>query len=74
LIAASDPSASYSYTLDNLGRTTTETQTIAGLNPAIELGRTFDANGNRTQLTAKIGTTKDFVNDYSFDSHNRLSL
>ena len=74
LIAASDPSASYGYTLDNLGRTTTETQTVGGLNPTIELGRTFDANGNRTMLTAKIGTTKDFVNDYSFDSHNRLSL
>jgi hypothetical protein len=30
-----------------------------------------DADGNRTSLAAKVGSTADFVNDYSYDDLNR---
>ena len=43
--------------------------------PDVVLASTFDANGNRTSLSATIGATPtaDFVNDYSFDDLNRES-
>ncbi len=78
LTAASDPAASYGYTLDNMGRVTTETQNLAGvgLGPRIDLTRTWDKISNRTGLSAKLvsgGTTiNDFTNVYSFDNLNRI--
>jgi hypothetical protein len=37
----------------------------------VVLTSTYDADGNRTSLSAKIGGTADFVNSYSYDSQNR---
>ena len=39
--------------------------------PDVLLNSTYDADGNRTQLSATIGSTADFVNSYQYDSSNR---
>src|SRR6185503_579464 len=38
---------------------------------SIVMANTFDASSNRTQLAATIGSTADFVNDYSIDNLTR---
>ncbi len=52
----------YSYDLSE--RATGIVQTAAGLAPAVTLDQQFDEAGNRTVLSATIGTTADFSNDY----------
>ncbi|MCI0361774.1 MAG: hypothetical protein L0211_25085, partial [Planctomycetaceae bacterium] len=74
LTAASDPAASYGYTLDNLGRVTNETQNITGLTPQIQYQSQYDANSRRTQLQALLGGTADFKNTYLYDNLNRLTM
>ena len=39
----------------------------------MQFTQSFDANGNRTKLSAKIGTTDDFVNNYTFDALDRMT-
>ncbi len=73
LTAASDPAASYAYTLDNLGRVTTESQDLAGLTPQLQYVSTYDAASRRTQLQAKIGGTNDFKNTFTYDNVHRLT-
>ncbi len=63
----------YSYTYDNLGRVSSIVQTLAGLAPIITFAQSFDNNGNRTQLAATIGSTSDFVNDYTYGALNLLT-
>ncbi len=69
----SDPAATITCTRDNLGRATTVSNSIAGLTPTVDFSQVFDAANNRTQLTAVIGGTNDFKNDYSYDALNRLT-
>ena len=66
LLTASDPSSSYTYSYNFLGQATSTTQQIANLTPTITFAQQFDANGDRTQLAATIGTTADFVNNYTY--------
>ena len=73
ITAASDPAASYSYTLDKLGRVTSETQTISSLTPSIVLASTWDKNNNRLSLASTIGGTADFKNEYNYDNLNRMT-
>ena len=73
LTAASDPAASYGYTLDNLGRVTSDTQTITGLTFDIEYQSQYNANGRRTQLLAVLDGTADFKNTYLYDNLSRLT-
>jgi RHS repeat-associated protein len=65
--------AAYGYTYDNLGRVTQTVHDIAGLTPDVTFDQTFNALGSRTQLAATIGTTADFVNDYSYDALGRMA-
>ncbi len=69
----SDPSATNSYTLDNLGRAITISNTISGLTPTVSLDQTFDAMNNRTQLKSTIGSTAYFKTDYTYDALQRLT-
>ena len=39
--------------------------------PDVVLSSSYDADGNRTSLSATIATTADFVNNYSYDSLNQ---
>ena len=49
------------------------TQQIAGLTPTITFAQQFDADGDRTQLAATIGTTADFVNNYGYDDYGQMT-
>jgi RHS repeat-associated protein len=73
LTAASDPAADYTYTYDALGRATTLTHDIVGLGSQVIMNHTFDALGNRTQLAATIGSTADFVTEYTYDALRRMT-
>jgi len=73
LTEAADSFAEYDYTYDNLGRATSIVADLAGLSSAVTLAQGFDANSRRTQLSATIGSTADFKNDYTFDTLNRLT-
>ncbi len=77
LTSASDPAATYAYTLDKLDRITTELHSIVGLTPQVKLDSTFDAASNRLTLGAKLivgaTTTNEFLNAYVFDDLNRMS-
>ena len=70
---SSNGSSSYTYTYDELGRLTSSTATIAGLTPTVTLSEQYDANSNRTQLSATIGGTADFVNNYQYDNLDRMT-
>jgi len=65
---AVDPDADYAFVYDNLGRATSITADYAGFTSNIVMAQSFDANSNRTQLAATIGSTADFVNDYLYDN------
>jgi RHS repeat-associated protein len=56
------------YTFDALGRVATQKQTTAILGGSSQtVSYAYDANGNRTELTTSIGTTR-----YSYDGKNRM--
>ncbi len=74
LLTASDIGATYGYEYDALGRLTWETQTIDGLTPTIVFDSVYNANGQRTELSATIGGTVDFVNTYAYDPLGRLTM
>ncbi len=46
---------------------------IAGPSPSATLNQTLDANGNRLSLSASIGGTADFVDNYTYDDLERLT-
>ncbi len=79
LIQASDPAATYNYTLDNPDRVTVETQNSSGIGlvPTVRMTRGYDLVGNRTGLAAEFQTgaavTKDFTNSYTLDELDRNS-
>jgi RHS repeat-associated protein len=73
LLNADDPDAEYDYTYDPLGRVTESIADFTGLAQTATLTNVFDAGGNRTTLAAKLGTTKDFLNTYTYDDLNRLT-
>ncbi len=74
VVSISDPAATINYTRDNLGRATTVSNTIAGLTPVVAFNQAFDHASNRTQLSAVIGGTNDFKNDYTFDDVSLTNL
>ena len=65
--------ATDAYSYDSFGRTATDAQSIAGPAPAVTLASQYDANGNRTQLAATIGSTPDFANNYAYDALNEMT-
>ena len=73
LTSASDPDATDTYTYNKLGQATSGDQTIAGLTPTVTLAQQFDADGNRLQLSAAIGSTADFVNNYVYDADGQMT-
>ena len=68
----------YHYTYNSLGQQLSVNNNAAGYSttagvPRVVLSSTYDADGNRKSLSAKIGSTPtpDFVNSYQYDSSNR---
>lgn len=82
MTAASDASAAFTYTYDELGRVTTELVDATGssLVPKIYLYSTYDANNNRLTFAATFSqivdeivvSTRDFKNTYTFDALSRM--
>jgi RHS repeat-associated protein len=73
LTSITDPSATISFTLDNLGRANTVSNTIAGLTPTVTLTQSFNVASGRAELKATIGSTLDFRNTYQFDTLGRVT-
>ena len=69
------PVCGYKYTYDSMGRQLSVDNNASGYTtpsvPDVLLNSTYDADGNRTRLSAAIGSTADFVNSYQYDSSNR---
>jgi RHS repeat-associated protein len=70
---AADPTASYDFTIDKLGRAGTIAADVAGLPSVVTLTQGFNDDGLRTSLSADIGATHDFRNDYTPDHLNRIT-
>ena len=73
LTDVSDPDSTYAYTYDNLGRVLTVDNSGTSGVADIVLTSAYDANNNRTSLSATIDSTDDFLNSYTYDSLNRLT-
>jgi RHS repeat-associated protein len=73
LESLSDPSATYIFDYDALGRQTAVTQTIAGLTPTVRFDRGYDAANRMTASLAKIGTVSDYANVNGYDSLGRVT-
>lgn len=71
LDTVSDATAAYDFGYDNLGRATTVNADLAGLAQDVFFTQEFDSAGNRTKLSAKVGTINDFVNTSTFDALGR---
>jgi YD repeat-containing protein len=70
--SSSDPDSSYAYTYDHLGRVTSLDNSSTPNIPHVVLASTYDAMNDRTQLTATVAGTADFLNAYTFDADQNL--
>jgi RHS repeat-associated protein len=68
MLSAGDDNSNYTFTYNTLGQQTTVSNADTIGAPTVVLANTFDANGNRTGLDAKIGGFADFQNSYAYDS------
>jgi hypothetical protein len=50
---------------DLAGEVQTDSQSVPGLTPTVSLSESYTL-GNRTQVSANIGNTADFVNNYTY--------
>jgi RHS repeat-associated protein len=73
LTDVSDPDSTYAYTFDNLGRVLTVDNAGTSGVPNVVLTSAYDANSNRTSLSADIASADDFQNSYTYDALNRLT-
>ncbi len=74
LLSAADPSAAYGYQYDGLGRATSIAATITGLRPVVTLVQEHNSLGLRSKLSSWLGESRDFINDFSYDGHGRMSM
>ena len=56
------------YTYDAIGRQLTVDNNGTSGVPRVILTSIYDAANNRTKLSASVGGTADFENDYTFDN------
>jgi len=73
LVAASDPSASYTFTFDGLGRNTSVEHALTVLSFEVVVDHAYDPLGRRTALAVEIDGTADLVNQYQYDYLNRVT-
>lgn len=71
LLTANDDVSSYACTYNSVGQETSVDNNGTPGVPDVALTSSYDADGDRTQLAATIGSTADFVNNYSYDNLNR---
>ncbi len=73
MLSASDPSATYEYTYDDLSRVIEVRQSITGLTPEIVFTNVYDLQDNRLQNSATIGGVDDYVTGYTYDNLYRTT-
>ena len=73
LTAASDPDSSYAMSYDNLGRVVTVDNNGTSGVPRVILTSAYDSAGNRSDLSASVAGTADFLNSYTHDALDRLT-
>ncbi|MFZ0641082.1 MAG: IPT/TIG domain-containing protein [Candidatus Acidiferrales bacterium] len=69
ILQANDPTGTYAFAYDNMGRLIGTTTTYSFLNTPFTNSYSYDADSNRTGYTAPDGST----NTYSYDTLNRLT-
>ncbi len=76
LLSEGDQYSTITYAYDGDGDTT-NVSTVAGPSlsglPGVALVSQFDANGDRTQLSATIGLTNDFQDTFGYDGDGNMS-
>ncbi len=70
---AMDPSGTYNYEYDALGRVMEEEQDIEGLTPVVKYASVYDGPNRLDYIQSEIGGTDDFKNSYAYDAWGRLS-
>jgi RHS repeat-associated protein len=73
LSQATDPSGTYNYEYDALGRVTEEEQDIEGLTPVVKYASVYDGPNRLDYIQSEIGGTDDFKNTYGYDAWGRIS-
>jgi hypothetical protein len=66
-------SNSEAYGYDDDGNLTGETTTYTGYGVVVALNQTFDADNNRTSLSATIDGTKDLTDTFGFNNLDQLT-
>ena len=74
LTSASDPNSAYAFGYNNDGAVLTVDNAGTPNVPHVVLTSTVDAMGDRTSLSAAIAGTADFLNSYSYDADQRLTM
>src|SRR5487761_1699134 len=74
LTSASDPNSAYAFGYNNDGAVLTGDNTATPNAPHVLLTSTVDLMGDRTSLAATIAGTADFLNSYSYDADQRLTM
>jgi YD repeat-containing protein len=74
LTSASDPNSSYAFAYDGDGDVTSVDNSGTPNVPDVVLTSGYDAMGDRTSLAATIAGTVDFINNYSYDGDQNLTV
>ncbi len=74
LTSASDGNSAYAFTYNGDGQVTRVDNAGTPGVPDVLLTSTLDAAGERTSLAATINGTADFLNNYSYDADQRLTM
>jgi RHS repeat-associated protein len=74
LVSASDPNSAYAFTHDGDGNTLTVDNSGTPGVPDVVITGGYDAAGDMTSQSATIAGTKDFLNSYSYDADQRLTM
>jgi len=69
-LQVNDPTGTYGFSYDNMGRLTGTSTQYSFLTGALTNSYSYDAASNRTGFTAPDGST----NTYSYDTLNRLTM
>ncbi|MGH7194932.1 MAG: hypothetical protein ACREJM_15565, partial [Candidatus Saccharimonadales bacterium] len=74
LTTASDPNSAYAFAYDGDGNVLTVDNNGTPNVPRVVLTNTFDLMGDRTSQSASIAGTLDYLNSYTFDADQRLTM
>lgn len=74
LTSASDPNSVYAFAYNGDGQVTSVDNSGTPNVPHVVLANGYDPLGDRTSLSATINGTADFLNNYSYDADQQLTM